>query len=167
MPRTGHSTRSIYNDEILFNDVHAGLVAYNDDPSDTRNQADIARSVGISSTSFGKFAEEYSNGNFPASYEAARAQGLGMSGGDPQLRLFAEDNIDTDDTGHGKKSQLFRNFVDRFPLKDTEARKAGVMSVRRIIKRLRRQREERAALAAEAANYDSSNDSSDDEGGFH
>lgn len=168
MPRTGQSTRSVFTDENLFNDVHAGLVAYNDNPNDTRNLVDIARSVGISKSSFSNLAIMHRNGNFPTSYANAQAQGLGMgSGGDPQLRLFAMDNIDTDDTGHGKKSQLSRNFRARFPLKDADARRDGLGTVRRIIKRLRRQREERAALAAEAANYDSSNDSSDDEGGFH
>lgn len=148
MPNHG---RSIYNDKNLFDDVHAGLIAYND-PSNTRKQSDIARSVGISQTSFQRFAEEYSNGNFPASYEAARAQGLGMAGGDVALRLFAEDNIDTDDTGKGTKSLLFRKFVDHFPNLEegTQARANAIRSVRRIIKGLRKKREERDALVAEA-----------------
>ena len=149
MPNHG---RSIYNDENLFDDVRAGLVAYNDDPNDTRKQSDIARSVGISQTSFQRFAEEYSNGNFPASYEAARAQGLGMAGGDVALRLFAEDNIDTDDTGKGEKSLLFRKYKAHFSDQTCPvARRNGMRSVRRIIKGLRKQREERTALAAEAA----------------
>ena len=165
MPKHGQTKQSIYKDELHFNNVRNGVIALLD-PNDKRTQAEIAQTCNVSQSQFSRHAKEYSEGKFPDSYADARAQGFGMSGGDIQLRLFAEENVDTDDTGRGRKSQLFRNFVDRFPRKNAEARRDGMVTVRANIKRLRREREEMAALA-EAANYDSSNDSSDDEGGFH
>ena len=162
MPKQGQNTQSIYTDENHYNAVSAGVKAVND-PNDTRTQEVIARSVGISQSSLQRFAQEQKDGNFPASFQDAWKQGRGMGGGDSELRVFAMNNIDVEDIGGGLKSQLFRKFVDHFPdrKEGTVARSNGMMTVRRIIKRLRKQREERAALAAEAS---VDNESSDEEG---
>ena len=166
MSNQGQTLQSIYKDELHFNTVRAGVLAVNN-PNDKRLLAEIARSCNVSRGGLSKLAKQHRDGNFPDSYEEARTQGRGMSGGDVQLRSFAEDNVDVEDIGRGMKSQLFRNYKAHFSDENADSRRDGMKTVRANIKRLRREREERAALAAEAANYDSSNDSSDDEGGFH
>ena len=165
---------NVFKNENDFNNLKAACEGYNDDPNDKRTQGEIAKTLNMSRRMFGIHAKEHKNGNFPASYADAKAQGRGMGGSGSvggtiatsELHVFAENNIDTEDIGRGLESVLFSTFADQFPGIDSDTRRNAMMSVRTIIKRLRKERAARAALAAEAPSDDDSSSSSDDDEDF-
>jgi len=170
---------NVFRNENDFNNLKSACEEYNG-PNCTRTQGEIAKTLNMSAANFGRHAKEHKNNNFPASYADAQAQGRGMGrpggrgsvGGtisSGELLIFAENNIDTDDTGRGMESVLFSTFVDQFPGIDAvhyDIRRNAMRSVRRHIQRLRRERDEMAALAAEAPIDDDSSSSSDDDEDF-
>jgi len=164
---------NVFKNENDYNDLKAACEAYNDDPNDKRTQSEIAKTLNMSRQMFGIHAKEHKNGNFPASYADAKAQGRGMGGSGStgtiatsDLLVFAENNIDTEDIGRGLESVLFSTFDDQFPGIDSGTRRDAMRTVRTIIKRLRKERAARAALAAEAPSDDDSSSSSDDDEDF-
>jgi len=168
------TTSNPFSNENDYNKLKSACEAYNDDPDDKRTQGEIAPTVSLSRSQFGMYAQEHKNGNFPDSYQQALDQGRGQGGSgsvggtisSSRLRRFAMENQDVDDTGRGMESVLFSTFADQFPGIDSDTRRNAMRTIRAMIKSLHKKRAARAALAAEA-DYDSSNDSSDDEGGFH
>ena len=165
---------NVFKNENDYNNLKAACEAYNDDPNDKRTQGEIAKTLNMSQSQFSKHAKEHKNGNFPDSYADARAQGRGMGGSGSvggtissgELLVFAENNIDTEDTGIGLDSELFSTFTDQFSGIDAVTRRDAMKTVRLIIKRLRKERAARAALAAEAPSDDDSSSSSDDDEDF-